>query len=193
LVGPYVTVRLTDSVFWQARAAWGKSSNEVSPFLTYTDRFGTIRWLASSTLIGRWESGPWVFKPKATIAYMEDLSDSYADTFGVVIPGVKNRLGQAKAGPEIGYLYLPNDDVKIEPHAGMQVIWNFADDVTATAIGPINSEPAGPPGVRGRVDFGVRATMVRGLSIDFSGSYDGIGSPGYDAITGKVLVHVPMN
>jgi len=58
LVGrPHVTVRLTDSVFWQARAAWGKSSNEVSPFLTYTDRFDTIRWLASSTLIGRWEPG----------------------------------------------------------------------------------------------------------------------------------------
>jgi hypothetical protein len=30
MVGPYVTVRMTENVFWQARAAWGSSSNEVT-------------------------------------------------------------------------------------------------------------------------------------------------------------------
>jgi hypothetical protein len=75
----------------------------------------------------------------------------------------------------------------------MQVILNFAGDTIANGLGPINGEPAGLPGVRGRVDLGVRATTVGGLAIDFSGSYDGIGSSGYDAITGKVLVRVPMN
>ena len=39
MAGPYATIRLTEQMFLQARAAWGRSSNEVSPFLTYTDSF----------------------------------------------------------------------------------------------------------------------------------------------------------
>ena len=30
---------------------------------------------------------------------------SYVDALGVVVPEVKRRLGQAKAGPEVGYAY----------------------------------------------------------------------------------------
>ena len=106
MVGPYATLRLTEHLFWQARAAWGRSNNEVSPFLTYTDKFETDRWLVSSTLTGRWNFGPWVFRPSLSMAYMEDAAKSYTDTFGAVIPEVKSRLGQAKAGPEIAPLPL---------------------------------------------------------------------------------------
>ena len=111
MLGPYATIRLTEHMFWQARAAWGRSSNEVSPFQTYTDKFETDRWLVSSTLTGRWSFGPWVLKPSASVAYMEDGARSYIDTFGVVIPDVKTRLGQAKAGPEVGYRYQVNPDL----------------------------------------------------------------------------------
>jgi hypothetical protein len=192
MVGPYSTVRLTDNLFWQARAAWGKSSNDVSPFLTYTDQFDTTRWLASSVLTGRWRAGPWEFTPSASVAYMVDAANSYLDTFGVVVPEVKSRLGQAKAGPEVGYFYTL-DGVKMEPHAGFQLIWNFATDTTANGIGSLNGESAGPPGVRGRLDLGVRATRPDGVGIDVSGSYDGVGSRGYDAVTGKVLLRMPLN
>lgn len=71
MVGPYATLRLTDNLlFWQARTAWGRSSNEVSPFLTYTDKFETDGWLVSSTLTGRWGIGPWVLRPSASVAYI---------------------------------------------------------------------------------------------------------------------------
>ena len=40
----HATVRVTDHLYWQGRAAWGRSSNEVSPFLTYTDKFDSERW-----------------------------------------------------------------------------------------------------------------------------------------------------
>ena len=77
MVGPYATLRLTDNLlFWQARTAWGRSSNEVSPFLTYTDKFETDGWLVSSTLTGRWGIGPWVLRPSASVAYIEDVSKS---------------------------------------------------------------------------------------------------------------------
>ena len=47
MAGPYATLRLSENVFLQARGAWGRSSNFVSPFLTYTDTFDSERWLVS--------------------------------------------------------------------------------------------------------------------------------------------------
>ena len=193
MLGPYATIRLTQHMFWQARAAWGRSSNEVTPFLTYTDKFETDRWLVSSTLAGRWSFGPWALRPSASVAYMEDVAKSYTDTFGVLIPDVKTRLGQAKAGPEVGYSYQLNSNVVIEPRAGLQVIWNFAGDTAASGFGQINGENVGPVGVRGRAEIGLRASTSGGIGLDLSGSYDGIGSKGYDAVTGKATVRVPLN
>ena len=188
MLGPYATLRLSEHVFLQARGAWGQSSNDVNPFGTYTDQFATQRWLASSTLLGRWGMGPWMFRPSVSVAYMEDVSQSYADHFGIVIPSVKSQLGQAKAGPEIGYRYQFGPDLMIEPHVGMQVIYNFA----GANVGVIAGQNAGPEGVRGRIEIGQRATTSRGIAVEMSGSYDGIGSKGYEAYTAKAQIHLPL-
>ena len=193
MAGPYATLRLTENVFWQARATWGQSNNKVSPFQTYTDEFHTNRWLVSSRLTGRWGIGPWVFNPFMSVAYIEDASQTYTDTFGVVIPEVKSQLGQAKAGPEIGYRYQLSPDITLAPIAGLQVIWNFAGGTTADSFGEINGENAGPAGVRGRAEIGLRAIKYNGIGLDLSGSYDGIGAKDYDAFIGKATVQLPLN
>ena len=193
MAGPYATVRLSDNLFLQGRAAWGRSSNEVSPFMTYTDAFSTQRWLVSSTLTGRWGAGPWTFQPSASLSYIEDVSESFADTFGAVIPEVTTQLGQAKAGPEVSYRYQLGNTFVVEPHAGAQLIWNFGGDTTSDLFGPVNGDNAGPDGVRGRAEVGLRATVNGGIGLDVSGSYDGIGSDGYSAITGDAKVRVPLN
>jgi outer membrane autotransporter protein len=191
MAGPYATLRLSEGVFWQARGAWGKSSNEVSPFGTYTDKFDTERWLASSTLLGRWSSGPWQFRPSVSVAYMQDVAHSYTDTFGIVVPEVKSRLGQAKAGPDIGYRYQFNPDLTIEPHIGIHVIYNFAGG-TSDNLGVIAGQTVGPDGARGRVEIGQRATTSSGIAVELSGSYDGIGAKGYEAYSARAQVHVPL-
>ena len=180
MAGPYATIRLTDQMFLQARAAWGRSSNEVSPFLTYTDSFDSTRWLVSSSLTGRWNFGPWTVKPTASIAYLEDASDSYKDTYGVTIPGVTSKLGQAKIGPEFSYRFEQANGSVIEPHAGVQLIWNFAGGTTAAGVGALNGDQAGPTGTRGRIEFGVTSTTPSGIGLDITGSYDGIGASGYN-------------
>jgi outer membrane autotransporter protein len=192
MAGPYATLRLSDNVFLQARGAWGQSSNEVSPFGTYTDKFDTVRWLTSSTLLGRWGSGPWQLRPSASVAYMEDVSKSYTDTFGLVIPSVTARLGQAKAGTEIGYRYRFNSDLTIEPHVGFQVIYNFAGG-TSNSLGVVAGQNVGPDGARGRVEIGQRALTSRGISIDMSLSYDGIGAKDYEAYSARAQLHVPLH
>ncbi len=193
LAGPYATVRLTDQLFWQGRAAWGRTDNDVSPYLTYTDSFETERWLISSTLTGDWRSGAWLFSPSASLSYIEDKSESYADTFGLAIPSVKSRLGQFKGGPEMAYRYQLTPDTYLEPYAGLDVIWNFADETTAAGIGSIGDDNAGPTGARGRIELGLRGRVMNGIGLDLSGTYDGIGTGDYDAFSGRAMVRVPLN
>ena len=128
MVGPYATFKLSDHVYLQGRAAWGRSSNTVSPFMTYKDSFESERWLARGALQGHWQWGAWQFTPAASLAFIEDKTEAYTDTLGILIPSVQTSLGQAKAGPEIAYRRVFSDGGLIEPRAKVEAIWNFASD-----------------------------------------------------------------
>lgn len=193
MAGPYATMRLGENVFWQIRGAWGTSSNDVSPYQTYTDNFDTTRWLASTTLSGTWDYYDWSFRPTASVGYMQDTSGRYEDRFGAVIPEVRSRLGQAKFGPEIGYRFAGTDGAVIEPRAAIQAIWNFSGSTTADTLGTIDGVQAGPTGVRGRVELGLRSSTPSGLGIDISASYDGIGSDDYNDVAGRAAITLPMH
>jgi outer membrane autotransporter protein len=149
--------------------------------------------ISSTTLAGRWSAGGWTARPSASVSYIEDTATAYKDTFGALIPEIKSTLGQAKAGPELSYRFQPKSDLIIEPRAGLQVIWNFAGSTTAAGFNPTTGDTGGPGGVRGQVELGLKASAPGGLGIDLSGSYDGIGSNGYTAITGKATMQMPLN
>lgn len=194
LVGPYATVRLSDNLFWQSRAAWGKAHNEVSPDATTTDSFGSTRWLASSKLTGRYQMSAWQLRPSVGVAYMEETSDGYTSANGSLVDSVKTRVGTASAGPEISYQYRLNPDVLIEPRAGIEAIWTFARDISVGGNSAIvGGDAIGPEGVRGRAELGLRAMIVGGTVIDLSGAYDGIGAGDYNTITGRAVLRMPLN
>ena len=193
MAGPYAAVRLTENVFLRGRAAWGRSSNDVSPFLTYSDTFTSRRWLLSASLTGSWRQDAWSFKPLASIGYMEDTADSYTDTFGAFVPQVRSRIGQAKIGPEFGYRFQLGEGTVVEPHAGVQLIWDYVRNLSAAGFVDSNGDATGLAELRGKADLGLRATLSGGVAIDVSGSYDGIGSSGLQAVTGQAAVRVPLD
>ncbi len=190
MAGPYATVRLSSHIFLQARAAWGRSDNEVSPYLTYTDSFSSERWLVTSRLVGRWDYESWSVRPAAEIAYIEDRSEAYIDSQGTRIPGLSISLGQFKVGPQVSRRYQFENGTAIEPRVGLEAIWNFesSDDVAR-----FGGTLAGPEEVRGRVELGVGARAVDGILFDLSGSYDGIGSRSYYAYTVGAAVRIPLD
>jgi hypothetical protein len=67
MAGAYVEFKLSDDLILDLKGLWGKSSNEIGPFLTYTDTFETTRWLVSARLTGSWKSGNWHFSPRPEI------------------------------------------------------------------------------------------------------------------------------
>jgi outer membrane autotransporter protein len=190
MVGPYMTLRLTENVFLQARAATGTSQNAVSPYLTYTDHFRTDRRLASGTLTGRWQFGSLLFRPSASVSYIEDKSEAYTDSLGVAIPGLKVSLGQAKFGPEFAYRIAIDRGTEIEPRVALLGIWNFNSSGTAVNFG---DTLAGTDEFRGKVELGLKTQFQNGISVDVSGSYDGIGSSSYHSTAGRVGLRVPLN
>jgi hypothetical protein len=103
MVGPYATMRLANNLFFQARAAWGKSTHELGLEGSPEDRFDADRWLVRGTLIGQWRWGPWQFRPRISVGYIEELQEAYQSTLGVAVPEQKVALGQVKGGPEISY------------------------------------------------------------------------------------------
>lgn len=189
MAGPYLTARLSPHLFLQARGAWGLAANKVSPFLTYSDTFDSTRWLLSSSLTGVWSKGPWQFTPSASLAYVEDTTDAYVDHFSVLIPSVTSSLGQFKAEPEVSYRHLFADGTLLEPRLKASAIWNFSDSTSADSI---VGTFAGAEELRGKVEAGVGVRFNDGVSIDLSGSYDGIGSSDYDAKSIALSARIPL-
>jgi outer membrane autotransporter protein len=192
LAGPYATLRLSDGIYWQSRAAWGKSDNSITTSQGSVEEFDSERWLVSSTLSGRWNHGAWWFRPSASISYLEDQSESFVDALGISIPEVTTSLGQAKAGPEVGTEFSAGSFI-VQPRAGFNVIWNFADDASAPGVVALDGSPAGVSDVRGSAEVGVRIVGPGAVSIDAQGTYDGIGSKDYEAVSGRASLRVPLN
>lgn len=190
MAGPYMTMRLNERLFLQARAAFGSSENEVSPFLTYTDSFDSQRWLVSSTLTGAFEKNRWMIRPSASLAYIEDKSDAYVDGLGVPIPSVRTSLGQFRAEPEVSYVYKLAGGTILEPKVGAAVIWNFD---SSNRVANFGGTLAGPQEARGKVSGGMAARFVGGTIVDLEASYDGLGSDDFHAAAGQVTLRVPLN
>ena len=120
------------------------------------------------------------------------VSDAYVDTYGAAIPSVKVSLGRAKVRPVLSDRHHTIDGVVLEPRICAELIWNF--DLSTRVDGLTDlGEMAGPDGVRGRIELGLRASREVGPSLDFSGSYDCIGASSFHAISGKATVRVPFN
>lgn len=188
MAGPYATVKITENLFFDARAAWGLSSNDVSPFNTYTDTFETERWLVRAGLIGDWRWGDWIFRPSANVAYMTEDQAGYVDTLNVTIPGQQVSLGQFDFGPSISYRYKTAEGLLLEPSATLTGIWNFSQD-TGGVTTTTNSAAID---FRARAEIGLRARVQSGMSVEAFGSYDGIGVEDYQALSGRAVLSVPF-
>jgi outer membrane autotransporter protein len=184
MAGPYAMVQLSPHLYWQVRAMWGQSSSTVDHPGSAANHFDSERWLLRNALIGRWRLGDVEFRPSASIAYADESTNGLTDPN----VAVHSTLGQAKFGPEFAYRHTLADGTMIEPRWSLQGIWNFDQEVSGALAGNL----AGPQEVRGRMDVGLRAVATQGVDLDLSAGYDGLGSPRYQAVSGRVQVRVPL-
>ena len=189
MVGPYLSARIDEHLFFDWRAAWGQSDNSVSPIGTYTDSFDTDRWLTTARLTGNWTSGNWRLTPSAAFKYAEEEQGAYTDANGIRITGQTASLGRIEFGPEFGYRWDLADGTLIEPQLALYGVWNF-DEGGSFLVG---DTLVTPDDFTGRLEGGVLVQLPKGMSFRGTAAYDGIFSNDYEAVTGKVWLNLPLN
>ena len=189
MVGPYVSGRLNEYLFFDWRAAWGTSDNSLSPFGTYSDSFDTDRWLTTARLTGNWTSGNWRLTPSVAVKYGEENQEAYTDSLGFRIGGQDVSLGRVEFGPEFGYRWLLADGTLVEPQLALYGVWNFDDGGSFLVADTLVT----PDDFTGRLEGGVLVQLPRGMSFRGTAAYDGIGSGDYEAVTGKIWLNLPLN
>lgn len=190
MVGPYAGARLSEHLFLDSRIMWGRSSNEVSPFLTYTDSFDSERWLVAARLTGRWHRGPWSLTPSAEVIHFEDKSGAYVDSNGFTIGSQQVKLGRVIFGPEVSYRFTAADGTSVMPRLAAKGLWDFErPDILPIGGGAATSQGKA---LSGRLELGLSLTAPTGLSLDFEASHDGIGSSDLKSTAGKATLQIPL-
>ena len=191
LAGPYIGIKLAPSLLFDARVAWGTSQNDITLTDalagTRTGSFDTTRWLATATLTGNYQYGPWRLSPQAGLAYGNEKHDAFTNSLGQVVSGSDISIGRFTLGSEVGYNIALRDGTLVEPHIGLTGIWNFhSDDLV------INGVLVTPNSTRAKVEGGVILRSPSGPSVRAAVSYDGIGDSDLSAVTGKFWVNIPF-
>ena len=189
MAGPYVSMKLSDAIVFDARAAWGQSDNDVSPFGTYKDSFETDRWLAKANLTGNWFIDGLRISPSVGVIYVEETQNAYVDSLGATIGEQSVHIGRMTFGPEFGYAIQMNDGTIVEPHVSFTGMWDFDKDETANIGGLIASTDE----FRVKTEAGLMVRATDGSSARATISYDGLGSSDLDAWGGQLWLSIPLN
>ena len=124
MAGPYLSARVHENIYFDLRAAWGRSSNDLAVGTT-TASFDTSRWLVKGTLAGNWLYDDWRITPSAELAYVTESQDAFTNSAGVIVAGQDVSLGRLQFGPEFGYRIRRTADTFIEPFVALKGVWNF--------------------------------------------------------------------
>ena len=179
LVGPYLTARLADGLYFDGHIAIGRSKNEVSPFGVYEDEVDAERTYLSGALIGDIRNGPWTLRPEGRVTFFREEMDSYVDGIGVTIPSIEVSTGEFEFSPTVRYRYELDDESVFTPFASVEGIWTFESSNTAAFA--LGSDAFIDNGVRGRVEAGFDFVRPSGMRFSGAGFYDGVGEDDFSS------------
>lgn len=191
LVGPYVVARLTDTLIFDGRFAWGQSDNKVNPLGFYEDDFETERWLGRARLTGDYQFGNFSVQPHVGVIYFHEKQKAYTDSLDIAIPSQTISLGRLTFGPKFAYTIHGAGGTTITPEFGIMGIWDFdkAEIVDLETGRPTGSNDD----VRARIEAGITVALPSGLSLKGEGFYDGIGASDSEAYGGRINLNLPLN
>ncbi len=185
MVGPYATVRLTPNMYFDIRAAWGRSDNDVS-IAGVTGDFETERWLVHARLSGNFYVDDYRVTPEASLSYIEEAQDSFMNSAGNNVAAYTASLGRLKFGPEIAKRILTSSGDYAEPFVSLNGVWDFdSTNVTVANSSYSNS-------LRGMVKAGIIYRKPNGINFRLAVKYDGIGSGSYSAYGGEFWLNIPL-
>ncbi len=189
MIGPYLAAKLPDHpLFFEARAAWGQSNNNITPSGAAEDDYDSTRWLASAKLSGAYKIKSITIKPSVKVSYFAEKQHSYVDSTSATIASQTIEIGELRWGPTFSKTIETNDGLLITPSLGMQGVWNFVADEASGTTGTL----PGTDDVRSTVNAAIGLRNETGMALNVSGFYDGIGLDDFEAYGGTARVSVPI-
>ena len=190
MIGPYLAGKVKDhNLYYEARAAWGQSDNEITPNGAFTDTFDTTRWMVSGRLSGSMTVQDFTVRPALSVVYWEETQEAYIDSLANTIAESTQTLGEVRFGPSFSKNFDLGNGAFIEPSFGVSGVFNFATGENNNAQG----FALGDDDLRARLDAGINMRSEDGLVLLLTGFYDGIGLDNYESYGGSARVTVPLN
>ena len=190
MIGPYLSAEVSDGLFLDMRAMYGRSDNSIDEqrqletlLLERKGDFETERWLAEVTLSGNYDVGSVQLTPDVRFLYMREDQDDYVIdcTCGInELDGQTVEMSQLSGGLRISQL-IETTDMTYRPYAVGRLLWNIDNPGELT----VDGEYISTDDVRGAVTVGVDASSDR-LQFGIEGTYDGLFAGGDYAIGGKL-------
>ena len=178
MVAPYVTARLRENLYLDARVGGGMSETDIRPpGATHIDSFTSTRWLVDIGLSGELSQGQWSIRPNASLSYLSNRQRAYTDSLGAAVPGQTVSQGQLSLGPAISRQFLGGNGWLYEPTLALDAVYSHA----GTSAAAVGADPAAEDGWRARVAPGLSITGNDGVGLTLTGTYDGIGQSEYEA------------
>lgn len=175
MIGPYVSARLSENLFFDARAAWGRSDNNAKQTIMgvdYEGDFKTERLLARATLSGAFEVDAIMLSPEVSIAYIEEKQDSYEVGNGVSavsVDGQKISVGRMTLGQEIAYR-VDLELTQLLPYLRANMHWDFMQAESFTLV----DDSEALEEIRAGGEFGIRVQSDAGIFGNLAVTYDGL-------------------
>ena len=191
MVGPYMSARLSEHIYFDARIGWGRSDNSARQSIMgfeYEGDFKTERWLARATLAGAWNFDNLVLSPEISVAYIEDKQDAY-DVNGnggtVAVDGQTISVGRLSIAQEIGYRY-ELETASLLPYLRAGLHWDFDQAETFVLL----DDRVALDELRGPGEIGIRVQSDSGVNGNLGVTYDGLFSNNLQAfgVKGEIAV-----
>ncbi len=189
---PYFGFKLLDNLFFDTRAAWGRSDNDI--WLRDGDlgfrngSFETDRWLATATLTGVYTHDAWRLSPELGFAYGHEAYDTYTNSLDQLVPGASANIGRLTGGAELAYSIQMHNGTTLEPMVGIEGIWNFdSDDLVIDGVLHQTDES------RAKIEGGLLVNTPSGWSLRTAGNYDGLGGGAFQSYGGSLWLNVPFH
>ena len=154
MLGPYIAGQLPNqSLEYEARLAYGKSLNRISPTGTYTDKFRTERWFASGKLSGHYVIDDLRISPEFKISWFEERQNKYVDSLIQIIPEQTISFGEIRFGPRIQRIFMSRNGVKVKSEMSLSGIQKF--NINSSVTDSVKSFDGDK--LRGRLEIGFEA------------------------------------
>jgi len=177
MVGPTLTQRIRDDLYFDGRLAFGRADNDIDG-----ESFDSERALLDVAVIGDLIRGPFTVSPEARLAYVTETQEAFAGNPETTVAQGLARLGARVSRPVAlgqseAIAYLEVDSVYTHFYEG-----SFGTGAYASEI----------DGWSGAVAFGTQITHQNGWSFDLEAGVGGLGTDA-DATTLLFMARKALN